>query len=196
MNKIAWEKLGNPDDVIDLQHEISQMINSEMEDEDGEIMGASPMIYIENEKVKTPFGEYYEDDPLSPYSRFDCWIGNTNFPITQKEFDILNNVAGVGALKVLSRYSFCIGIEKLFQFTTVRANIHGLLCGSGDETFEAMRKFDETLYKVKNYDKWAIFVGNDNSIFSINSEHDEDFDEQLEILKERKEGKIITCHKC
>ena len=31
------------------------------------------------------------DDQFSAVRMFDCWIGHTNFPITEDEFDILDN---------------------------------------------------------------------------------------------------------
>ena len=56
-------------------------------------------------------------------SNFDCWVGHTNFDITQDTFNMLNQVEGVELLKVVSRYRFFIGIGKMFKFKNVRADL-------------------------------------------------------------------------
>jgi hypothetical protein len=126
--KIAWEKFTpiseiNPINHID-QNDIPDNDEEEAVDEEDEgsnenLVGR--LINFEdlliNDKVRTPFGFYSTEDDFSPYNMFECWVGHTNFKLTRKDFDILNNdINGIGCLKVLSPYRFFIGIEKMFSF--------------------------------------------------------------------------------
>jgi len=54
---------------------------------------------------------------------FDCWMGHTNFNITEGVKDKLNATEGIEALKILSRYRFFVGIGKMFDFKDVRREI-------------------------------------------------------------------------
>lgn len=60
---------------------------------------------------------------LSILTSFDCWVGYTNFNITARVKTKLDKVEGVEMLKICSRYRFFIGIGKMFDFKTVRANL-------------------------------------------------------------------------
>ena len=48
-------------------------------------------------------------------SNFDCWVGHTNFNITEEIKTALNTVDGVEVLKICSRYRFFVGIGKMFN---------------------------------------------------------------------------------
>jgi hypothetical protein len=137
--KIGWQKY---EDYIEkqlscpiLQNIIHNMISSEIEDE------------IEDEELnEEDDDESYEDDddkktmasmalsklmPLTPQviddvamlANFDCWIGHTNFDITPRIKDKLNNIAGIEILKIFSRYRFFVGIGQMFDFQNVRYDI-------------------------------------------------------------------------
>jgi uncharacterized secreted protein with C-terminal beta-propeller domain len=56
-------------------------------------------------------------------TNFDCWIGHTNFDITNDTKKILDATEGVEVLKIFSRYRFFIGVGKMFKFQNVRNNI-------------------------------------------------------------------------
>ena len=60
-------------------------------------------------------------------SNFDCWIGHTNFNLTEDIKRKINKIEGVEILKIYSRYRFFIGIGKMFNFTEVRKNIEAEL---------------------------------------------------------------------
>lgn len=66
-------------------------------------------------------------DNISMANNFDCWLGHTNFDITQNTMDTLNEMEGVEVLKIVSRYRFFIGIGKMFDFKEVRQNIESSL---------------------------------------------------------------------
>ena len=56
-------------------------------------------------------------------AQFDCWVGHTNFDITNNIKDTLDTAEGVEILKINSRYRFFIGVGKMFDFKDVRTNI-------------------------------------------------------------------------
>lgn len=80
--------------------------------------------------------EYGEDEPSSGQflipvnqslmenialaTNFNCWMGHTNFNITEDIQDRLSKAQGVEILKVCSRYRFFIGVGKMFDFAEVR----------------------------------------------------------------------------
>lgn len=66
-------------------------------------------------------------DNISMASSFDCWMGHTNFNITEDTLDNLNKMEGVEVLKICSRYRFFIGIGRMFDFKEVRKSIEDSL---------------------------------------------------------------------
>jgi hypothetical protein len=73
-----------------------------------------------------PFSNQFLED-VTMTANFECWIGHTNFDLTNKIKDMLDRTDGVEVLKVLSRYRFFIGIGKMFTFSEVRQNIEKIL---------------------------------------------------------------------
>lgn len=135
--KIIWEKYDlEPDDGLGPNEkestEVEEEEESEIEAEDEgfmiQEMFAIPMMPGMQPEIKTIFGSFTEDDPLSPVNMFECWVGHTNFPITQREFLILDEIEGLGVLRVLTKYRFVIGVEKSFSFKDVRRDIQDALC--------------------------------------------------------------------
>ena len=60
-------------------------------------------------------------------ANFDCWIGHSNFDITESIKDKLEKTSGVEVLKIQSRYRFFIGVGRMFEFQDVRKNIEKTL---------------------------------------------------------------------
>ena len=56
-------------------------------------------------------------------ANFDCWMGHTNFNLTEDIKESLNEVDGVEVLKICSRYRFFVGVGRMFDFSDVRKNI-------------------------------------------------------------------------
>lgn len=95
--------------------------------DDESIQLQSFIIDATERKIYTPFGVYSEFDSAAPCFMFECWIGYTNFKLTEGWFhEIDNHVDGIGAFKVLTPYRFFIGVEKLFKFSDVRNQIESL----------------------------------------------------------------------
>lgn len=132
MNKkksIAWENWNEIEKMSSLEYESQNEEPEEPSDYALEHQTFNGMLAdIPPQVVHTPFGHVPYDSKFKPSDRWDCWLGYTNFGITKKALDKLQQVEGVDALKVLSRYSFCVGVGKLFEFNDVRQRIEHELC--------------------------------------------------------------------
>lgn len=217
--KIAWEKFTPIYELNNLpeddSHEEDIMEERDEDDDEGEENNINPASFLNidellaRRKVRTPFGVYDIDDDFSPYNMFDCWIGHTNFRLTKKDFNILDNqIDGIGCLKVLSPYRFFIGIEKMFSFPTVRIQIQKDLCNNleindnilpGQDVDEiinsVLSRINEALFSIKGSEKWAIFIGMDGTIEAITEaefDSSQEYENNLTSLKSLKNGNIIT----
>jgi len=141
--KVAWEKWWNSEqeekeeDVImgDFDKEDSSTNEGDVEYDQGGTGLPADMFFMPK-KISTPFGQYESGDPMSPANMFDCWTCHTNFPICQTEYKILNEqISGIGAFKVISKYRFFIGVEKLFDFSDVRREIENKICNKDGEIY-------------------------------------------------------------
>lgn len=137
--KIGWQKY---EDYIEkqmssplLQNIIQNMLTSKLgtklENEDDE---------DDNEYEDTEEGDGKIQIPLFPLSNqiindaallstFDCWIGHTNFDLTHRIKNTLDEIPGIEMLKIFSRYRFFIGIGQMFNFKNVRNDIEKALLG-------------------------------------------------------------------
>ena len=108
-------------------------------------------IFIQQPKfVYTPLGIYPAESTFKPSDRWDCWIGYTNFGITKNIANILDTqVDGVEALKILGKYSFFIGVGKLFDITDVRQNIESALCAYTEQEILSNEDTQATVDLVK-----------------------------------------------
>lgn len=132
---IAWENWNEIEKMSDLEYELSReegpTEDSEDSDESMMEMGQAFQGMLSDmapQVIHTPFGHVPYDSKFKPSDRWECWLGYTNFGITKNVLDKLQKVEGVDALKVLSRYSFCVGVGKLFEFNEVRQNIENEIC--------------------------------------------------------------------
>jgi len=107
--------------------------------------------------INTPFGVYDLKDPLTAIKRTELRIGNTNFNISNQVAGIINGIEGVDAFKVISRYSFIIGIGKAFNFTQVRLDIEKAL-NCVDINAEKIPNNIKLLIKDLGNEQYTIFV--------------------------------------
>ena len=130
--KIGWQKY---EDVIqtEMYSPIASMILEELNPEINEMEDFEEEAEQSQESFLVP-KNFYETVALM--SRFDCWIGHTNFNITTSIKDKLNEVDGIEVLIVISRYRFFIGIGKMFKFSEVRKDIENCILVKG-ETIES-----------------------------------------------------------
>ena len=158
--KIAWkswnarvDSLQDSENDLDILEEIlaSQMENTE----EFRLFEPKPKV------VHTPYGVYTLDSFLKPSDRWDCWICYTNFDITHGVKHTLERIDGVEAVKVLGRYTFFLGIGKMFDVHSVRMDIQTLICGNVEEETiapELKAVVQEIKDQVKSSAYWSIFV--------------------------------------
>ena len=148
--------------------------------------------------VQTPLGIFHYEDKLKPSEKFDCWIGYTNFDITQNVSDLIEYVDGVEALEVMSRYTFFLGVGKMFNFRDVRLGIEILILEpeypkdtltilDSDEIIRSVELIKEQLSSEKH---WAIFVSNEGDIdyAKTDNKNDEQFLKTLLVFEETKQS--------
>ena len=133
--KIGWQKYK---DMI--QKQITSPLASLLAS--NQLMFDQEQVFSEQEDDSIDFSEFVESEekellvvpvPADFYSQinlvtnYECWIGHTNFDITEAVKDKINDTLGVEILKVYSRYRFFIGIGRMFDFKDVRQIIEETL---------------------------------------------------------------------
>lgn len=128
--KIGWQKyedmiknqISSPFASLLLTNNLN-MINYDQDEEDevNEIdleMLKDP----EQDLIIVPVPESFNEQ-LGLLTNYECWIGHTNFDITESIKGAVEKTNGVEILKICSRYRFFIGIGKMFNFSEVRKEI-------------------------------------------------------------------------
>jgi hypothetical protein len=170
MRKIAWERW------LDFDPEVNDSQDHGEEDEQSfEIL---PLM------VRTPLGAFSPYEQMSPTKMFDCWIGHTNFDITEIEKNALDQVEGIEVLKIMSRYRFFIGIGKLFNLTEVRPLIDEALFINKEHMIS------QIMNEISGKKKWAICLYEDGSYESIYTDHDNDQAYFLRLEELKKSGGV------
>ena len=165
IKKIAWESWNSKVEEI-LSYEIEDTEDTN-EDNDIESLGSialpSDLLSFQPKIIHTPMGMFPEDSILKPSDRWDCWLGYTNFDITNKIADTIENVAGIEALNIIGRYTFFIGVAVLFDIKEVRRDIEESLCEYTEEEILSDKELVKTVNLVKkqlqSVDYWSIQVG-------------------------------------
>ena len=135
----------------------------------------SPELFLQPQKIiNTPLGIYSQESTLKPSDRWDCWLGYTNFDITKRISSAIEKINGVEALRILSRYSFFIGIGRLFDIKDVRRNIEKQLCVYTEEEILSNENTQATVNLVKEQLKtkkyWSILVSPEGKVEYIVSD--------------------------
>lgn len=101
-------------------------VDSELEfDEDNIIEEELPFHLGKNTQlISTGLGIIPLTEYTNPAKIFNFWTGHTNFPITHKVKDIIDNVDGVELLTIFTRYRLRVGIGKLFTDGQVMREIN------------------------------------------------------------------------
>jgi hypothetical protein len=174
--KIAWEQW------IDFEQEPKPSLEDSDDDEGDESFEIYPIM------LRTPLGLYSPLEPMNPTKMFDCWMAHTNFPITKGDVMVLDEVLGIEALKIMTRYRFFIGIGKLFSLTDVRPRVEQALNIGGKSIIA------EIMSQISGKKKWAVCIYKDGSYKSIFSdvEVDHDYDKQLFAMRQSGAANIVT----
>tara|TARA_R100000406_G_scaffold7987_1_gene5419 strand:+ start:6446 stop:6877 length:432 start_codon:yes stop_codon:yes gene_type:complete len=135
--KIGWQKyedvlesqLHSPfvqEVMLQLQEQEQAIIKDLIETGDYEEMEKE---YTDVVPMHSPAVQISEDllKEAAVLSSFDCWIGHSNFDITESIKNKLEKTSGVEVLKIQSRYRFFIGVGRMFEFQDVRKNIEKTL---------------------------------------------------------------------
>lgn len=128
MKKIMWENWNEKEIELVEPTGFNEMINEEDIGDQLSGLGLSPFLSDMSNILHTPFGMVPSESALKPSDRWECWLGYTNFDLTHKVSDKMKFIKGVEALKIMSRYTFCVGVGKMFNFSTVRKDIENAIC--------------------------------------------------------------------
>ena len=177
--QIAWESWNaRVQELIENSTFVAPEIDPEQNTYNGSDISPeliSPELFLQPQKIiNTPLGIYSQDSTLKPSDRWDCWLGYTNFNITKKISNTIEEISGVEALRILSRYSFFIGIGRLFDIKDVRRNIEKQLCVYTEEEILANENTQATVDLVKEQLKtkkyWSILVSPEGKVEYIVSD--------------------------
>jgi hypothetical protein len=202
--KIAWQSWNAVvEEIYEKNTEIEILEELLLAQEIQESHGEMPIKFIDPAPrvIYTPYGMFPVDSFLKPSDRWNCWLGYTNFDITHVVQDILEETEGVEAIKTLGRYTFFIGVGKLFNPTDVRLNIENILTDTthisspeavSNEINDAIESIKSQV-SAKRY--WSIFVSSVGEIDYIMSDAlDEQYLHELnkfEDLRQKIGGIII-----
>ena len=128
--KIGWQKY---EDVLEARMQsplMGQLYRSfaSMLAQDADLGEETPDFSIEESDELSMDPVMIGIDPdlsvdIALVANFDCWVGHTNFNLTEDVKCALNTIDGVEVLKICSRYRFFVGIGKMFDFSEVRKRI-------------------------------------------------------------------------
>lgn len=126
--KIGWQKY---EDVLQKQlespllDEIVMRMMPELTDAELQAMEAEGFGPVQSSAPMVPLDEKTMEN-IYLANNFDCWMGHTNFNISEAVKDQLCNMEGVEILKICSRYRFFLGVGRMFDFKNVRQKIEEL----------------------------------------------------------------------
>jgi hypothetical protein len=165
--KIAWQSWNAiTEEFYENDSGLSTLEDILLATSNPEDLGDSPIKFFDPGPtvIYTPYGPFSSDSCLKPSNRWDCWFGYTNFDITFSVLDEIEDAAGVESVKVMGRYTFFIGIGKLFGSTEVKLNIENILTDTKhinnieSVTPDLKEAIDSVKLQVDNKQFWSIFV--------------------------------------
>ena len=138
-NKIIWQKWLDPfgSESDDTEHDPytgnyydeEQYDDAEEDGNEDEILKKN---LLKNKQVKviaTPMGIIPMNENTMSGKIFNFWMGHTNFNITKKVADIIEQTDGVETLDIFTRYRFRIGVGKAFDDSSVMRTINKRVYG-------------------------------------------------------------------
>lgn len=126
--KIIWQKWADPFG----QDDIDETIDSFIEEDETEFMAESEKSIESNKIVNqqyirvmaTPMGIMPINENTASNKIFNFWLGHTNFDITKKIVSVIEDISGVEALDIFTRYRFRIAVGKAFNDSKVMRSIN------------------------------------------------------------------------
>lgn len=122
-NIIVWQKWLDPfghDDLSSLENTISHDDN----DQEDYIDNNSSIKNGALKAILTPMGLIPYTENTASSKIFNFWVGHTNFNLSKKVIDVIENSDGVETLDIFTRYRFRIAIGKVFEDAKVMTNIN------------------------------------------------------------------------
>lgn len=191
MNQIKWSSWNIIEDEL-VQKSSQSEKPTEIVGED-KVLELIPMGGMKP-TIQTPFGEVSTDNPLRPANLWQCWMAATNFRITHEIVDLLLKIDGISVIKVLDRYSFCIGIGELFNATMVKSKITSILCPNNEPGEGVLNAFYDVKKKIDDTKEWCVYIKDDGSHLIYNGDSKEDclhFVRAFEVMKKQEGGFIF-----
>lgn len=196
LNKIAWTPIFFDFDTESDEDEDEEFIDDDdvEREHDESLTFKLPKILI------TPLGPFKLDDTLNPLRHFEFWMGSTNFNITQKVFNTLEKIDGIEKLKLVGRYTFIIGVGKMFDFHDVRLDIENQLCTNITPMVNIDNSYKDIL--LNKYEKlaknkyWALIILPNGKTDEITSDSlSDDFVTTLNLFKESRDNcnSVLFC---
>ena len=141
--------------------------------------------------VQTPYGPFFLDSHLKPSDRWECWLAYTNFDVTKGIAKKIEDTDGVEALKILGRYTFFIGVGKLFDVKEVRFEIENSICdySESSDSVQMEPHLNEAINNLKEQvchsNFWSIFISPEGDVDYVMSDTlDENYLNGLDGLEE------------
>lgn len=134
---IVWEKWVDPfgqdmdeakwtdynDDIADLD-KILDTESDEEDDQDHKIKKNKPILRNPIKVIASPLGLIPYNEHTASGKIFNFWLGHTNFSISNKVQNIIEQCDGVEILDIFTRYRFRIAIGKCFNDSDVISAIN------------------------------------------------------------------------
>lgn len=111
-------------------HQDNNDDDSDLEDEQ------QPSIKIPNNPIKviaSPLGLIPYNEHTASSKIFNFWLGHTNFNISVKIKNLIENIDGVEILDIFTRYRFRIAIGKCFEDSDVMDTINKTIINYYDQ---------------------------------------------------------------
>lgn len=128
---IAWQKWIDPfgRDEDDKAYD-PYVGDYDEEKEDGDDTTDKPNIIKSGIRViATPMGIIPMNDNTVSGKIFNFWVGHTNFDITKRVGDLIEQTEGVETLDIFTRYRFRIAVGKIFDDSEVMRDINSRVYG-------------------------------------------------------------------
>lgn len=189
LNMVSGDSIGGIDNAKDW---------NTLEDFEDSEQGAAHPLYrsedfiLQNPSFHTPIGVYPIDSMLKPSDKWDCWLGYTNFSITYSIRNVLRDeIEGIEALKICGKYTFFIGIAKMFDISEIRKQVTSKICAYTEEELLSNNDVEYTVEMLKDQLKdnthWSILVSPQGAIeYIVSSSIDSVYLNKLSKLIEKK----------
>lgn len=116
-----WEKWIDPFDFEELSSDIEDSFN---ENDLDEPMYKHSVKNIKCQLITTPFGIIPINENTASSKIFNFWTGHSDFTITKKIGEIIENTSGVETLNIFTKYRFRVAFGKAFKDSDIMRKIN------------------------------------------------------------------------